>query len=788
VTPIVSTRHALKSSLFGGAALVALVAGSFGVAHAADDPTETIVITGTKFNTDAAPAKASLETTEPQTIINKSYIENFLPPQQDYNGILAIVPSMTGSDPAGPGLSDGGAKNTLRGFADGSFAMQFDGIPFGDTNGPSHHSISYFPPSNIGSLVVDRGPGNAGNLGAATYGGTVKFFSPTLTQDFNGLAVISGGSFQTIMGNVAAQTGNMTSGNVTTRLLASVQGVSSNSALSLQGVSTKNGMLKIETDIGADWRVTLFGSYTFINEHLSDNNGLTPAQYTTYGKSFALQNTDPTLPTYYAYNYTHKQTDFEYAKVDGNIGSSVKVEDTAYTYAYWNHTFSPSSQTQTSTQIAGDTSSDNATVTLLNGTQLKNQLPAYTKQNAYRLYGDVLRVSEDFNLGPVAVEAREGIWLETNQTSRFRYYFDANLCAADGVMPYDYGRQAAASACGIKQSGAVLTGPLGYSTYDEGSSWQQFQPFMEVDIKPTEDLTLTPGVKYIHWDHKVDSPVETKSLCGISQACAGFNTLGQNFQESFTTTDTLPFFTANYKLNKNWSVYFEYAKGIYVPDISVFETKQPLAPNNPPAAQTTTNYQLGTVYYADNFTFDVDIYDIPINNNYISQPCSYATNESCYVNIGKATYKGVEGEGTYSIDHLAGLDTKGLSVFVNGALMNSKSAGLWVKGAPKWTAAAGILYHNNGWTFGVVDKTIGMQYSDTANNDYYRIPSYSDVMLTAGYSFDRFDVMFHVDNLLDTRDVVNISEGGTGTSLATSTDQYQFQSPLSMTFTLRARF
>ena len=40
-------------------------------------PLETVVVTGTaQFNTDAAPAKSSLTTVEPETIINKTYIEN----------------------------------------------------------------------------------------------------------------------------------------------------------------------------------------------------------------------------------------------------------------------------------------------------------------------------------------------------------------------------------------------------------------------------------------------------------------------------------------------------------------------------------------------------------------------------------------------------------------------------------------------------------------------------------------------------------------------------------------
>ena len=64
-----------KSSLLACTALLALTVGTIGTisaARAGDDvnangePLETIVVTGTRFDTEAAPAKASLETTEPR--------------------------------------------------------------------------------------------------------------------------------------------------------------------------------------------------------------------------------------------------------------------------------------------------------------------------------------------------------------------------------------------------------------------------------------------------------------------------------------------------------------------------------------------------------------------------------------------------------------------------------------------------------------------------------------------------------------------------------------------------
>jgi iron complex outermembrane receptor protein len=161
-------RHSTAAfALFAGA-LLATGAQAQQMAAAGVSNVETVVVTGTAFDPETAPAKSSLDTTQPQTIINKSYIEDSVSETGTYTSILAIAPSMTGTDLNGPGLSDNGVKNTLRGLPDGSFGLSYDGIPFGDTNGPTHHSESYFPASTIGSILVDRGPGNAGNLGPST--------------------------------------------------------------------------------------------------------------------------------------------------------------------------------------------------------------------------------------------------------------------------------------------------------------------------------------------------------------------------------------------------------------------------------------------------------------------------------------------------------------------------------------------------------------------------------------------------------------------------------------------
>src|SRR4029078_4786328 len=82
-------------------ALFAVLAGSANAQQLAANASrageiETVVVTGPAFDPETEPAKASLETMEPQTIINKSYIEDSVSETADYTTILAIAPGHDG--------------------------------------------------------------------------------------------------------------------------------------------------------------------------------------------------------------------------------------------------------------------------------------------------------------------------------------------------------------------------------------------------------------------------------------------------------------------------------------------------------------------------------------------------------------------------------------------------------------------------------------------------------------------------------------------------------------------
>ena len=155
-----------------------------------------------------APAQSSLRATQPQAVIDKTFFEDSKSPAADYTNIAAIAPGVSGGiSPNGPGLGE--AKNTIRGFKDGEYNVTFDDIPFGDTNGPTHHTTAYFPASIIDHISVERGPGNASNLGQATFGGSVNLYSLVPSTEFSFSPFLSMGSWNTKLVGARMDTGTI---------------------------------------------------------------------------------------------------------------------------------------------------------------------------------------------------------------------------------------------------------------------------------------------------------------------------------------------------------------------------------------------------------------------------------------------------------------------------------------------------------------------------------------------------------------------------------------------------
>lgn len=287
-----------------------------------------IVVTATKAN-ELAPVTASLATTQPQAIVSRSFIEDSLPATADFNQIALITPSVSNyGGNNGIGLSE--SKAQIRGFQDGEYNVTYDGVPFGDTNDPTHHSTTFFPSNTIETLVVDRGPGNASQLGQATFGGTFNLFSRATREDLSGSLEATYGSFNTYLARAILQTGRLEKlGGV--QAVFTGQYVHSDGRTSYSKYQNYNLFGKVIVPVGPDVTLTLLGTYNKNRFNQADSDGSTLLQQSLYGKYYGL-NADPKTSQYYGYNHTDKTTDFEIVKLEAHLAPGAVFENRAYTY------------------------------------------------------------------------------------------------------------------------------------------------------------------------------------------------------------------------------------------------------------------------------------------------------------------------------------------------------------------------------------------------------------------------------------------------------------------------
>ena len=137
-------------------------------------------IAGDSIAGQDALSQGALDTVEPKSEISNEFIRNFTPASTDYSEIINIAPGTVSYNPNGVGLGQGTIY--FRGFQDGDFNITWDGIPFNDSNNPTHHSWVFFPGPWIGSVDFDRSPGTAASVGQATYGGSINLLSPQNTD------------------------------------------------------------------------------------------------------------------------------------------------------------------------------------------------------------------------------------------------------------------------------------------------------------------------------------------------------------------------------------------------------------------------------------------------------------------------------------------------------------------------------------------------------------------------------------------------------------------------------
>jgi iron complex outermembrane recepter protein len=400
--------------------------------------TETVIVSSALPEAAvAAPSQGSLTARSAQSLISNEFIRNYTSPISDYSQVLQMAPGTFNVSANGPGLGD--TKTFFRGFKDGQYSMTYDGIPFNDTNDPTHHSWVFFPAQTIGSTVFERSPGSAASIGPSTYGGSVNLLSRSLGAQplLNG--TMSYGSFNTRMLDVDVNSGRFGPGG-RSRFMIDAHEMRSDGYQTFNFQKRDAFSAKYQYSIGDNTTLTGFASVMELHANTPNQKGSTRQQIAQFGDNF-LMTDDPTSPVYYKFNFYDIPTNFEYFGVRTLLGKHWSIDNRTYTMRYYNKQN-------------------------YNGVTTISATSATDKLNSYWKVGNLLPVSYVSDRGIF----RTGLWSEYASTDRYQIPSDPRTWV-NAALP----------------------------NFHEMFGTTTLQPFAEYELRLPSRVTVTPGIKFAYY-------------------------------------------------------------------------------------------------------------------------------------------------------------------------------------------------------------------------------------------------------------------------------------------------
>ena len=683
-----------------------------------------------------APMDAPLDERSARTEVNTSFIQNYTPPTADFGELVALVPGAETTNSNGVGL--GQSNTSFRGFSDGSYDIDFDGIPFYDTNTPSHHSWAFFPSQWIGGVDFDRSPGTASTIGPTPFGGSIHLLSKQMSPERNLRGGFSYGSFNTVLFDGSFDSGDFGGYSKKSNLFLDVHHMSSDGYQTFNYQTRNAGSLKYQYKLSDKTILTGFSGVIWLDSN-SPNLSSTRAQILASGDNYLLQNTDNTKANFYRYNYYHVPTDFEYVGINSQLGRGWSLDFKPYTYNYDNSEFYAKQPKNAPI---------NPTVC---GTPVKKISPcAVDKYNSYRKYGETLAASQVSSHGIF----RTGLWFERAATNR--HQFPSNpFTLKDDVLP----------------------------NFSENFWTNSYQPYGEYQFMATRKLSITAGLKFAFYTMDLEQYADNGGKIGSVNPVTGKPFTVVN--NSVNYHSWLPSLDANYRLKPNWSVYGQASTGSVVPPSSVYDTAGALV-GTPPKPQTSTTYQTGSVVKLKRVTFDADFYHTRFQNGYSSStendpnsplygesikyisPSSITLGgefeSSIYLGSGLSLYlNGTRGKATY-VGTLTAYSPDGST---KNPLVVKAPSGLWVSGTPTDTETEALTYQEKGWNAGIFNKRIGSKWEDNGayhnqlrDDPYSVVNAFVNYTIRGGSHFDQTKIRLSVNNLADSHNVTNVKPGG----------------------------
>ncbi|MGD0940248.1 MAG: TonB-dependent receptor [Terracidiphilus sp.] len=764
-----------------------------------------------------APSGGFIEERSAQSLVSNTYIENFTSPIADFGEIVRIVPGTFTTSTDGIGL--GQSKTYFRGFPDGDYNIDFDGLPFYDTNTPTHHSWAFFPSQWIGGVDFDRSPGSASTIGPTPFGGSIHLLSKPLSSELDARGTVSYGTWNTKLYDGAFNSGSfgLFGGPKKSNLFVDVHRMTSDgyqsgnfqmrnagSILYQYQFSPKtvltgfSGVIVVDANTPniSSTRCMLYGasaagayscSYSlFVSGSTTATSFLQPN--TGAGIKFLLtapNTADPANWFNYQYNTYHVPTDFEYIGLKTDLGKGWYLEFKPYTYNYDNAErydnavpltdASPVNATTVPGSIMAAAKSGGTPAPYYDGVAINPCNTGVTKKgitalpcgidkyNSYRKYGETLVVTQTSNFGIF----RTGLWYDYADTNRHQYPSDPLNNWTDQPLP----------------------------KFNESFWTDSYEPYAEFEWHATPKFNVTAGTKFAAYTMSVLHHADDGSTVGelscypnATAACAATVTNHGSF------TAWLPSLDFNYRIQPNWSIYAQGSTGSIIPPSAVYDYYQtPTAaiPNpqltTPPKQQKSTTYQVGSVYKGQKFTLDADAYHIRFQNSYSSVVDTTAGDtdlgDSVYFLQPSSITQGLEFESNFVL-------ARGLGLYLNGTASNAyysgslnanttpsltapavlvtAPSGLWVAQTPSDTEQQGLTYQDHGLDLGIFNQRVGEQRVDAgAYHNQAIIAPFSTVNTYANYTirnrsiFDGTKIRLDATNLLDSHNAQSLSLAGT---------------------------
>ena len=723
-----------------------------------------------------APMDSLLSATSARTEITTAMIQNFMPPTSDYGEAVQMVPGAFTTNSNGVGL---GQSNTFfRGFSDGNYDIDFDGLPFYDTNTPTHHSWAFFPSQFLGGIDFDRSPGTASTVGPTPFGGSIHLLSKDFSPVRNIRGGVSYGSFNTNLFDGEFDSGSFGRGN-RFNVNLDVHNLTSDGYQTWNHQKRNGGDIKVGYKVSDSTSITGFAGVIALDANTPNFNATRCQMYgakTGYtctganaffagsGINFLMtDNSDPVNFLDNQYNVYHVPTDFEYVAVHSELGKGIALDIKPYTYSYNNSEFySNATPITEATSINGSKTWNGMAIAPCNVQVVKKGVGALPcgvdKYNSYRKYGESGAVSQVSKFGIF----RGGLWYEWAATDRHQYPADPLNHWQRQLLP----------------------------NFAEQFWTNSYQPFAEYQFNVTSKLKITPGTKFAYYTISTKQYADNGKTIGCLQAnCVNVDP-NKFITNAGSYTAWLPSIDANYRLRTNWSVYGQVATGSVVPPSKVFDFNQGVngvPVRTAPKQQRSTTYQFGTVVKLNRATLDADFYHTRFQNSYSStldpsgepvyflQPSSITKGFeaqsniyvirglSAYLNatLGRATYVGnlyVSCTGTVATGCTSSTPVLALTA----------PWGLWVQNTPSDTESEGLTYQRRGWDVGFFSKRVGKMYQD--NGQYHNQAAIDPFSMTNiflnytirnGSHFDQTKFRLSINNLLNQHSITSNSITGT---------------------------